>query len=140
MTRNTGRLLSTCIVTLCVALTVAFVQASAASVVNAVQHHSDTVAEHGHIVFSAVVVDHDHHQGKDGLHPGVASDDGVDQDARVAHHHHSDSPTAGLVSVPCVTTALAAGGERLLLGPNAMVRKVGSPGPERPPSPVASRV
>jgi len=138
--RNAGRPLTTCLVTLCVALTVVFAQAAAATVVNGVQHNVAGAEGHGHLAFSAIALDDHHHGGRDGRSADLANEGASDRDVGPGHHHHSDSPTANLAYASEVTAAFSDADERQLSGPDDRVRTFGSPGPERPPKPITSRV
>lgn len=81
------------VATLCVALSLVFAGASAASVLDRVQHHSHLAHEHGvHLALTADSDHHDHHAD----HSQEAPDDKAgagDHQPGATHHHHSDAPT-----------------------------------------------
>jgi hypothetical protein len=125
----------TTIAMLCIALSVVFTGASAADVIDKIQHQEPSAHHHEHMAFSDVALD-DHHQdgghGDDGGLVDVQDDSATTDNHPGAGHHHADGPSGVLVA----NDFLGAGPPlrtRLRAGSDDRVRSPGSPGPERPP-------
>lgn len=123
------------IVTLCVALALIYANASAASVVDRLQHHGESAHHHQHGVFSDLSFD-DHHQ--DGDHddhsqrPGEGTTTSQDPDTG-QHHHHTDGPQGLVDSVDGYGALSDQPGARPAAGSDNLITGPGSSGPERPP-------
>ena len=111
----------------CIALALLYATASAASVLDRVQHQSQPAQHHQHGAFSDLSFD-DHHQDGDaeaGHDPGSS------------HHHHADGPQ-GIVGEDQRRSGVgASAGERLAILSDHLIASRGSPGPERPPKDLA---
>jgi hypothetical protein len=124
--------LRTVLAMLCVALSVVFAGASAASVIDGVQHAAHLPHQHGlHLAFSVSDTDHhaDHHD--DGDHH---DDDGAPGDHQPgAGHHHADAPV-GTLSADVETGAAVVLAELTLRTEGVASAKGVRPGGlERPP-------
>jgi hypothetical protein len=122
---------------LCVALAMAFAGASAASVVDRVQHQTHVPHEHG-LHLSLDVNGHaDAHHAPSHHHNG-------DRDAGDHHpspgHHHSHAPTGALMLPPLASAVVAAAGIVVPAPPEASRNGVRPGGLERPPKGAASLV
>ena len=119
---------------LCVALSVVFAGASAASVVDDVQHSTRTVHQHGLHLGSSLADDNHHHDGGD-----QQNEDGAPADHPTgAGHHHADGPVGALD--PGVETAAAPAVAGLALRTRGADSAEGirPGGLERPPKPNAN--
>ncbi len=125
---------------ICMALALVFTAASVASRVDAVEHAFGQNTAHEHMLLSDIVTD-DHGDHHDTHHArGSALDTAVGDNANFDHqigsghhHHHGDSPTGLLTAAGSSQTLLHAVSLRLAIQSDAPSRKVGSPGPDRPP-------
>jgi len=129
--------LRTLITALCVALSFVFASASAASVVDRVQHSTRMAHEHGgQLAFSVAEADHhaDHH---------VAGDQPDDNGGPADHepgagHHHSDAPAGVLSAVVPSGQAVVATQLTLRLDGAETARGIRPGGLERPPKAIAN--
>ena len=107
---------------LCIALTLVFSGAAAASIINAVQHMNGDPGVHEHVLFSNISLDDDDHHSD--IHSG---------DTGGHHHHHGDISTgmtafaASGVAIPVTT------GDRHRLARDHVQVSVRLSLPERPP-------
>ena len=119
--------------TLCVALSVVFAGASAASVIDGVQHSAHVPHQHGlHLAFSVADTDHhaDHHHDDGDHHDG----DGAPGDHQPgAGHHHADAPVGTLSAVVETGAAVVLAELTLHIEGAASARGVRPGGLERPP-------
>lgn len=124
--------------TLCVALAMVFAGASAASVLDRVQHDAQLQHEHRlHLGFS----DDDHHDRAADAHDqyvGDHEDRGADPNAGdhqpgLGHHHHGDAPSGALDEVDGALPLLVAVDARLIAGASASAEGVRPGGLKRPP-------
>lgn len=129
------------IATLCVALSLVFAGASAASLSSRLQH--DLQLEHAHDnhdgPLAFVIVD-DHHGGGNELPVDPdRQDPGTDPEDSPGGHSHADGP-AGFVAAAFVgTSEMSARDLRLDSGSDAPLRGWPPKGPERPPRPLTTR-
>lgn len=106
----------------CIALALLYATASAASVLDRVQHRSQPAQHHQHGAFSDLSFD-DHHQ--DG-------DSEASHDPGSGHHHHADGPH-GILGEGLGRVVGASSTERLAIRSDHLIESRVSPGPERPP-------
>lgn len=122
---------------LCVALSFVFAGASAASVVDEVQHQARIAHEHGlHLSFDLVDGDHHAEPAAGGDHP--VPDDAAGDHQPGAGHHHSDAPMGALAAAMDTGTAVASVGPRLRINGAARAKGIRPGGLERPPKPDAN--
>ncbi|WP_340645877.1 hypothetical protein [Phenylobacterium sp.] len=114
----------------CIALALLYATASAASVLDGVQHQGQASHHHEHGGFNELSFD-DHHQ--DG-------DTETNHDPGSGHHHHADGPQGLVVGVEGRRVLGASAGDRLAILSDHLIVSPGSPGPERPPKGLAVRV
>lgn len=117
---------------LCVALSFVFAGASAASVVDEVEHAARIAHEHSpHLSFD--MVDGDHHADSPvgGDYPDPGAEAGDHQPG--AGHHHSDAPVGALSTALDTGRAIASAGPRLRINGAARAKDVRPGGLERPP-------
>ena len=108
--------------TLCVALTLVFVGAAAASTINAVQHMNGDPGVHDHVLFSNISLDDDDNHSD--LHSG---------DSGSHHHHHGDIST-GMAAMPANGVSMPmATGDRYHLARDHVRVSIRLSLPERPP-------
>lgn len=136
-----GRILTaefrTIIAALCVALSFVFAGASAASVVDKVQHSARIAHEHaGQLALSVVEADHhiDHH---------VEGDQPDDNDAPGDHpsgvsHHHSDAPTGILNDIAPSEATERSAQKTLSIDAAEAAKGVRPGGLKRPPKDIAN--
>ncbi len=106
----------------CIALSLLYATASAASVLDRVQHQSQLAQHHEHGGFSDLSFD-DHHQ--DG-------ESDASHDRGSGHHHHTDGPQ-GIIGEGERRGVSASSTQRLAILSDHLISSPGSPGPERPP-------
>lgn len=124
--------LQTWVAMLCVALSLVFAGASAASAVDQVEHQGEAASHHGHLAFSDIHFEADHHDVEDA---DAASDDAG---SGPQHHHHGD----GLVGQPAVSATLASPAPSavlLLVQRDDLAASLGTQGLERPPKAFTTR-
>lgn len=122
--------------TLCVALSLVFAGASAASVVDQAQHA--VASPHDHAAqFSLTLADHDHHAD---VQDDSDRSDAPDSPQTGPGHHHADAPVGapGLMADAVVVTSIGQASLASLCAAGANGIRPG--GLERPPKPVATRV
>ena len=123
--------LKTVIAMFCIALALLYATASAASVVDRVQHQGQSAHHHQHGALSDLSFD-DHHQDGDHGQP-AATDLAGDPDAGTGHHHHADGPQ-GIVGLTQAYGVVRGGaGARLAAATDDLIAGPAYPGPERPP-------
>lgn len=92
---------------LCVALSLVFAGASAASVLDRYQHNGHVAHEHGlRLALTADPDHHDHHADHGREIPDDKADAG-DHQPGATHHHHSDAPTGVIATVAAAAVTLA---------------------------------
>ncbi|MBR7620007.1 hypothetical protein JKL49_11470 [Phenylobacterium sp. 20VBR1] len=114
--------MKTLVAMFCIALSLLYATASAASVLDQVQHQSQPAQHHQHGAFSDLSFD-DHHQDGD-------SEASHDPDS--GHHHHADGPQ-GIIGEDAGRSVGASSTERRAILSDQLIVSPGSPGPERPP-------
>lgn len=122
MSRSLSLSFKTAIAVFCIALSLLYATASAASVLDRVQHQSQPAQHHEHGGFSDLSFD-DHHQ--DG-------DTETNHDPGSGHHHHADGPQ-GILGENQGCGVSASLTERPAILSDQLITSPGSPGPERPP-------
>lgn len=127
--------LKVAIATLCVALSLVFAGASAASVSSRLQH--DLQLEHArdsHDGLLALATTDDHHDGGDerSVDPD-RQDSGTDPGDNPGNHCHADGPAGFLAAAPANAPGMSARNLRLSGGSDAPLRGWPPKGPERPP-------
>lgn len=122
------------IATLCAALAVVFAGASAASVLDRVQHEAQLQHEHGlHLSFAADPGHHDHEaetSGGDREHDGGNAGD---HQPGIGHHHHSDAPSGALSGLGDVQPLVIAVNDGFSAGEATPAKGVAPGGLKRPP-------
>ena len=113
----------------CIALSLVYATASAASVLDRVQHQSQPAQHHQHGAFSDLSFD-DHHQDGDAE---------ASHDPGSGHHHHADGPQ-GILGEDEGRGVSASSSERRAILSDQLIASPGSPGPERPPKAVTISV
>ncbi|MDO8802096.1 hypothetical protein [Phenylobacterium sp.] len=113
----------------CIALSLVYASASAASVLDRLQHQSQPAQHHEHGAFSDLSFD-DHHQDGDAERIHDLGD---------GHHHHADGPQGILGENPGRSVG-ASSTERLAFLSDHLIASRGLPGPERPPKHLTSSV
>ena len=122
MSRSLSLSFKTTVAMFCIALSLLYATATAASVLDRVQHQSQPTQHHQHGGFSDLSFD-DHHQ--DG-------DSDASHDPGSGHHHHADGPQ-GIIGENQGCGVSASSAERLAILSDQLIASPGSPGPERPP-------
>ena len=120
---------------LCIVLAVAFAGASAASVVDKVQHAAQVEHEHGFpIAFHAGA--HGHAEAHGDHHPG-GEPDRSEPDMGAGHHQHADAPLGALAAEASAAPAAPARSAQPARIEIAGPKGVRPGGLERPPRPLA---
>ncbi len=123
------------IVTFCVALSLVYATASAAGVVNQLQHQGQPDLHHQHSAFSDLSFDNHPQDGDHDDHsqpPADGADTSQDRDTG-QHHHHADGPQGLLGSVAAYGALDGRPGARPAAGSDKLITGPGPSGPERPP-------
>lgn len=122
MSRSLSLPFKTVVTMFCIALALLYATASAASVLDRVQHQSQPAQHHEHGAFSDLTFD-DHHQD---------SDAEANHDPGNGHHHHADGPQ-GILGDGQGRSVSTSSTERLAIRSDHLTASRGSPGLERPP-------
>jgi len=122
VSRSLSLSFKTAVAMFCIALSLVYATASAASVLDRVQHQSQPAQHHQHGAFSDLSFD-DHHQDGDAE---------TSHDPGSGHHHHADGPQ-GILSEDPGRNFSAGSTERQAIRSDQLIASPGSPGPERPP-------
>lgn len=105
---------------LCVALTLVFTGAGAATVITDVQHMTGVSGNHEHVLFSNISLDdRDHHSDQHSGHAG-------------GHHHHGDIATGMLLLATGISTPIVTGHRNPLMRDHQRTG-IRLPQPDRPP-------
>ena len=121
MIRPLSLSLKTAAAMFCIGLSLLYATASAASVLDRVQHQNQPAQHHPHGAFSDLSFDVHHQDG----------DSEASHDRGGGHHHHAEPQ--GILGETQGCGVSASSTERLAILSDQLLTSPGSPGPERPP-------
>ena len=132
--------LSTVLAMFCVALSLVFATASAASVLDRLEHQRGEAHHHQRLSFSDLSFDDHHQAGEHADHGMEQGEDGASQTENgPGHHHHGEGPSAAPASGALMAVHAPPAAGRLAGASDAARLTRALPGPERPPKAFAKR-